>query len=443
MEAHDFAPGRHDIYHHHVSGEIDYPSMTWNYEVSPAETFEVYEPREQRMQTTSEFTNDEVTRNNVENGVDMQGIEWDQLRMRRDDYRKQRLDRYRKRNYENLRASHDGILKEVKPVRPDGDFYNFRYTKLSEKCSIVHFQLRNLLWAPNKNEVFYTYKDHVRLWSPQLRTSHDVLHLSRDRNDIKASTIACKDDVLMVGGNSGEYIFKRLNASESDEHWGNITSDASGITNHIDLIHDRNGVFQGLISSNDNRARLMDLNTLKLTRTFEFPWAVNCSAISGDKRILCAVGDSTDSILADAQSGEVIKVLHGHIDYSFACCWSPDDRYLATGNQDKTTRIYDIRNMSETLHVLRANLGAIRSLHFSNDGRFLAAAEPLDFVHIYDAKTFDLSQVVDFFGEIAGVSFTPDDNSLYIANTDERVGSIMEFERKNHSCWQYDDAFLV
>lgn len=30
--------------------------------------------------------------------------------------------------------------------------------------------------------------------------------------------------------------------------------------------------------------------------------------------------------------------------------------------------------MSETLHVLRANLGAIRSLHFSNDGRFLAAA---------------------------------------------------------------------
>jgi hypothetical protein len=84
-------------------------------------------------------------------------------------------------------------------------------------------------------------KDHVRLWSPQLRTSHDVLHLSQDRNDIKASTIACKDDVLMVGGNSGEYIFKRLNASESDEHWGNITSDASGITNHIDLIHDRNG----------------------------------------------------------------------------------------------------------------------------------------------------------------------------------------------------------
>jgi WD40 repeat protein len=166
----------------------------------------------------------------------------------------------------------------------------------------------------------------------------------------------------------------------------------------------------------------------------------------------------------------VITTLTGHIDYSFACCWSPDDRYLATGNQDKTTRIYDIRNMSETLHVLRANVGAIRSLHFSSDGRHLAVAgknctqviyvaslllisiissEPLDFVHIYDATTYEQSQVIDFFGEIAGVckclfierpecqchtdsvrfgynnlAFTPDDNSLFIANADDRVGYV-------------------
>lgn len=29
-------------------------------------------------------------------------------------------------------------------------------------------------------------------------------------------------------------------------------------------------------------------------------------------------------------------------------------------------------------------MGAIRSLRFSSDGRFLAAAEPADFVHVYD-----------------------------------------------------------
>lgn len=108
--------------------------------------------------------------------------------------------------------------------------------------------------------------------------------------------MACKNDVLIVGGNCGEYVLSRLDEPEAQEHWGIITSDASGITNHIDLVHDRNGgkgttislirtvtsialiskpVFQALISSNDNRARLMDVNTLKMTRTFEFPWAVN------------------------------------------------------------------------------------------------------------------------------------------------------------------------
>ncbi|CAO3681474.1 unnamed protein product [Umbelopsis vinacea] len=423
MEAHDFPAWRHDLYIHHFIGDNDYAVVGWNYDVS-AETYALYEQQDEDMDSTSEFMSDEVTSENVERGTDMQGIDWDQLRIRRDQYRQQRLEIYRKRNYENLRASHDGILKEVKPVRPDGDFYSFRYTKLSEKCSIVHFQLRNLLWAPNKNEVYYTYKNQVRLWSPQQRTSESVLKLSRDGNTLKASTMACKNDVLVAGGNSGEYVLKRLDEPDSMEHWGIITSDASGITNHIDLVHDRNGVFQALISSNDNRSRLLDVNTLQITRTFQFPWAVNCTALSGDKRLMCAVGDDTESIIADAQSGE-------------------NDRYLATGNQDKTTRIYDIRNMSETLHVLRANIGAIRSLHFSNDGHYLAAAEPLDFVHIYDATTFDQSQVIDFFGEIAGVSFTPDDKSIYIANADDRVGSIMEFERINHSCWQDDDGFLI
>ncbi|CAG8694403.1 11558_t:CDS:2, partial [Acaulospora morrowiae] len=130
-----------------------------------------------------------------------------------------------------------------------------------------------------------------------------------------------------------------------------------------------------------------------------------------------------------------IATLKGHIDFSFACCWSPDGNIIATGNQDKTTRLYDTRNMSKTLNVLGAKMGAVRSLHFSEDGRYLAMAEPADFVHIFDAHTFERSQVIDLFGEIAGVSFTPDADGLYIANADENYGCILEYERilpQNH-----------
>jgi WD40 repeat protein len=87
--------------------------------------------------------------------------------------------------------------------------------------------------------------------------------------------------------------------------------------------------------------------------------------------------------------------------------------------------------MGAPFKTLEANMGAIRSLRFSSDGRFLIAAEPADFVHIYDARTnYQVSQELDFFGEISGVSLTPDDETLFVGNADTAVGSIMEWQRR-------------
>lgn len=52
--------------------------------------------------------------------------------------------------------------------------------------------------------------------------------------------------------------------------------------------------------------------------------------------------------------------------------------------QDTTTRVWDIRQPSQSLVVLSGRMGAVRSLRFSSDGRFLAMAEPADFVHVFD-----------------------------------------------------------
>lgn len=46
-------------------------------------------------------------------------------------------------------------------------------------------------------------------------------------------------------------------------------------------------------------------------------------------------------------------------------------------------------------------------------------------MHIFDAKTFDRSQVIDLFGEIGGVSFTPDTEGLYIAISDDNYGWVI------------------
>ncbi|KAG8077188.1 hypothetical protein GUJ93_ZPchr0006g42683 [Zizania palustris] len=81
----------------------------------------------------------------------------------------------------------------------------------------------------------------------------------------------------------------------------------------------------------------------------------------------------------------VTSTLVGHLDYSFASAWHPDGRTFATGNQDKTCRVWDLRNLSTSLSVLRGNIGAIRCIRYSSDGQFMLFSEPADFVHVYSA----------------------------------------------------------
>ncbi|CAG8526544.1 9741_t:CDS:10 [Paraglomus brasilianum] len=370
----------------------------------------------------------EVTAQDVENGVDMQGITWEAFNVTRDGYREVRLAEYM--NYENIVPKLNNLTREdLKPVQTDGQYYKFKYTTLTHKCSIVHFQLRNLLWATTRNDVYFTNGTRIGHWNSirkQTRFELDSQPLGRPQHSFDISTIACKYDFLLAGGLYGEYACRRLDSTTI--HHDVITEDNNGITNHIDIIKSRAGPIVAVISSNDQKSRIMDLATLKFTNIYEFDWPVNCTAVSPDKSMLCVVGDDVETKIVDANSGQNITTLVGHLDYSFACCWSPDGLLIATGNQDKTTRLYDVRKMSTTLGVLGARLGAVRSLHFSEDGRYMAMAEPADFVHVFDAKTFERSQVIDIFGEIAGVSFTPDTEGLYIANADENYGCIMEFE---------------
>ncbi|CAG8603122.1 4329_t:CDS:10 [Funneliformis mosseae] len=383
----------------------------------------------------------EVTAQDADNGMDVQGITWDAFNVTRQRYRELRLLDYK--NYENVPRSHDELKKEIKSVRTDARFYKFKYTTLSHRCSIVHFQLRNLLWATGRNDVFYTHSFRIGHWNSIMKKSKVALDLNNNNRSAETlfeiSTIACKDNYLLVGGLYGEYACRRLDAEPVQ--YGTITNDTNGITNHMDIIESRTGSIVAVISSNDKKSRIMDLATTRFIDTYDFEWAVNCTSVNPNKDLLCVVGDNTDTVVVNADTKKTVATLKGHFDYSFACCWSPDGKIIATGNQDKTTRLYDIRNMSKAFNVLGAKIGAVRSLHFSEDGHYLAMAEPADFVHIFDTHTFEQSQVIDLFGEIAGVTFTPDTDGLYIANADENYGCILEYE-KSPSINDIENIFL-
>ncbi|XP_020579940.1 uncharacterized WD repeat-containing protein C2A9.03-like [Phalaenopsis equestris] len=383
-------------------------------------------------------------------GKDLQGIPWDRLSITRAKYRKTRLEQYK--NYENVTNSGESSAKGCKPTEKGKMYYEFWRNTRSAKSTILHFQLRNLVWATSKHDVYLMSNYSVFHWSALTRQKSEVLdvsghiapsekhpgNLQEGFSQTQVSTMAVKDKILVAGGFQGELIFKvtlfvwfsyACFITMFWRHVGQTSLLWCCYFYHMEFI---SGAVHFMASNNDSGVRDYDMEKFQLSRQFSFPWPVNHSSLSPDGKLLVVVGDNPDGIIADSHSGKTIHDLQGHLDYSFASAWNPDGRIFATGNQDKTCRVWDVRNMSKSIAILRANLGAIRSIRFTSDGQFMAMAEPADFVHIFDVRSgggYEKQQELDFFGEISGMSFSPDTEALFVGVWDRTYGSLLQYKR--------------
>ncbi|KAH9804556.1 WD REPEATS REGION domain-containing protein [Citrus sinensis] len=375
-------------------------------------------------------------------GKDIQGIPWERLSITREKYRQTRLEQYK--NYENIPNSGEGSGKDCKVTKKGASYYEFRRNSRSVKSTILHFQchgsslhkwtivciiyllvcsnmtlLRNLVWATSKHDVYLMSHFSVIHWSSLTSSRSQVLNVSghvapsekhpgsllEGFTQTQVSTLAVKDKLLVAGGFQGELICKHLDRP-GVSFCSRTTYDDNAITNAVEIYGSPSGAVHFTASNNDCGVRDFDMGKYQLSKHFRFPWPVNTTAS------LC-----------------------GHLDFSFASAWHPDGVTFATGNQDKTCRIWDLRNLSESVAVLKGNLGAIRSIRYTSDGRYMATAEPADFVHVYDVKSgYEKEQEIDFFGEISGISFSPDTESLFIGVWDRTYGSLLEYGRcRNYS----------
>ncbi|XP_031389595.1 uncharacterized WD repeat-containing protein C2A9.03-like isoform X3 [Punica granatum] len=323
-------------------------------------------------------------------------------------------------------------------------------------CFLLSFiQLRNLLWSTSKHDVYLMQNYSVMHWSSLFRRSKEVLNVARPitanvqrrpsllmetLSRVQISTMAVKDNLLVAGGFQGELICKFLDQPDV-AFCTKVTAEENAITNSVDIYRSPMGSLRVLAANNDARIRIFDTQKFACLSNFNFGWSVNNASASPDGKLLAVLGDCENCLIADAQSGKTVSTLKGHLDYSFASAWHPDGRILATGNQDTTCRLWDIRNPSQSIAVLKGRMGAIRALKFTSDGRFMAMAEPADFVHIFDAQSgYSKSQEIDLFGEIAGISFSPDTESLFVGVADRTYGSLLELNRRH--CNRYLDAMI-
>lgn len=400
-------------------------------------------------------SNDRVTDTSsaeARKGKDIQGIPWDRLSITRDKYRQTRLEQYK--NYENVPNSGEVSAKICKPTKKGGTYFDFWRNTRSVKSTILHFQLRNLVWATSKHDVYLMSHYSVIHWSALTCLKTEVLDVSghvapcekhpgsllEGFSQTQVSTLAVKDKLLIAGGFQGELICKYLDRP-GISFCCRTTYDDNAITNAVEIYDTPSGAVHFMASNNDCGVRDFDMEKFQICKHFRYQWPVNHTSLSPDGKLLVIVGDNPEGVLVDAQTGKNIQDLRGHLDYSFASAWHPDGITFATGNQDKTCRVWDIRNLSKSLAVLRGNLGAVRSIRFTSDGRFMAMAEPADFVHIFDVGSgYQVQQELDFFGEISGMSFSPDTEALFVGVWDRTYGSLLQFNRRRN--YSYLDSLI-
>ncbi|EEA23400.1 hypothetical protein TMatcc_002264 [Talaromyces marneffei ATCC 18224] len=368
---------------------------------------------------------------------DIQQIPWhSKLGVRREDARLLRDAWYHP--YTNLDFSKNNhshaLLRVERYFTPKALYSDF-------KATIEHFQLRNLMAVTSFNTIQFAHESKLLTWTPDYKYVRCTMDLSRPpvetgfQGAVKISTMQAKHGISVAGGFGGEYCM-HVNGSQAENTHGFVTRDANGITNNIDVIQSRTSTSPLVVfASNDQHIRILNPVVNKFIADHELPIPVNCSETSADGRMRIVVGDSTEALVLEADTGRTLRQLPGHRDFGFACAWSPDMLHIATSNQDRTVNIWDVR-MWRLLQTMNSDRACYRSLRFSPVGggpRTLLMCEPADRISIVNATTYETRQVHEFFGEIGGADYTLDGGSIWVANTDELFGGFMRFDRMQYS----------
>nr|XP_025888034.1 uncharacterized WD repeat-containing protein C2A9.03-like [Solanum lycopersicum] len=390
---------------------------------------------------------EDVSAADVRSGAkDYQGIPW-YMRPTRELVRQRKL-RYCRNSRRYTQQSGETSDKEHKTIKKDC-LYDFRWYARSIRPSFSDLRLRNMVWATSKHDVYLLSAFSAVHWSPLTCTKTEILDFSGHVVPLEkhpksfpegftvtlVSTLAVKDNLLLAGGLQGELIVKYLD-KPGVSLCARPTYDA--ITTCIEINNSSSGALQFIASYNDSGVREFDVETFQLSNHFQFNLPVNHTSLSPDGNLLVIVGDDPEGMLVDSRSGVVVSSLSGHVDSSYASAWHPDGQTFATGNEDNTCRIWDIRNLSKSVTVLNDTFGPIMSIRYTSDGRYMAMAEYEDLVHIFDVKSgYVVEQEIDFFGEITGMSFSPDTESLFIGVS---YSGLLEFRRRHN--YSYLDTMI-
>lgn len=357
-----------------------------------------------------------------EKDKDPQGFKWDteDFKISREDYRERRMN-----NFRSYSSTLQPLNLPSHVINESCKFFSFKKNYVIP-CEFGHFQLRNNLKVINQE--IYTRVKYNTIVKYNPLTKKQVNICTPNFSSVSFDIL---NDFLLIGGGEGDLLLTTLSNEEQFNY--KVALSSSCICNSVKMFDE--GVIRILLSNNDHHLRIIDPETTENLTDIECSSCVNHASISKDFNLIAACLDSVDDYVFDRRTGSVCAKLEGHTDYGFCVDWNPFKEYeLATGNQDKSVMIWDLRKGNEPVNVLKGSLGSVFNLKYSTNGKYLVCAESVDFLNVYDTGNIKERQVLDFFGDISGFGFNEADDqnlSLFLAIADNNYGSIIELHENS------------